>query len=90
MSYKKAINILPDSLLKEIHEYVDGEFIYIPRKFENKRAWGHRTSIRKEIKIRNTLIYKDYQSGYSSKYLSQKYYLSLKSIQRIIREQKRW
>ncbi|NOV87133.1 hypothetical protein BJV85_000104 [Clostridium acetobutylicum] len=39
MSYKKAINIIPDYLLEKVQEYVDGEFIYIPRKAENKKKW---------------------------------------------------
>ena len=31
MGYKKAAHILPQKLLEEVQEYVDGEFIYIPR-----------------------------------------------------------
>ncbi|MBX4271149.1 hypothetical protein K2181_18000 [Clostridium estertheticum] len=33
-------------------------------------------------------MYEDYLAGHNSKDLSEKYFLSLKSIQRIIREQK--
>lgn len=39
MSYKKAIHILPEELLELIQEYVDGEYIYIPRKSNNKKEW---------------------------------------------------
>ena len=53
-----------------------------------KREWGARTSIRQELYKRNTQIYGDYLAGHSSQDLSGKYFLSLKSIQRIIREQK--
>lgn len=88
MSYKKAVYILPDDLLEKVQEYVDGEFIYIPRKSGNKKEWGARTSIRKELQQRNGKIYEDYLAGHSSQNLSEKYFLSLKSIQRIIREQK--
>ncbi|AZV58690.1 CD3324 family protein [Clostridium sp. AWRP] len=88
MSYKKAIYILPDDLLKQVQKYVDGEFIYIPRKSCNKKEWGARTSTRKELQQRNTQIYEDYLAGHSSQDLSEKYFLSLKSIERIIREQK--
>ena len=31
MSYKKAAQILPDELIRQIQQYVDGEAIYIPR-----------------------------------------------------------
>lgn len=36
MSYKKATHILPRELLEKIQEYIDGEFIYIPRISDNK------------------------------------------------------
>jgi hypothetical protein len=40
MSYKRAIYILPNDLLEQVQEYIDGEFIYIPRKSSNKKEWG--------------------------------------------------
>lgn len=88
MSYKKAIYILPNDLLELIQEYVDGEFIYIPRKSGNKKEWGSNTSTRKELHQRNIQIYEDYLAGNSLKELSEKYFLSLKSMQRIIRKQR--
>lgn len=88
MSYQKAIYILPYDLLEQIQEYVDGEFIYIPRKSGNKKEWGTKTSTRKEVQLRNLQIYEDYLSGNSLEELARKYFLSLKSIQRIMRMQK--
>jgi Mor family transcriptional regulator len=88
MSYNKAKHILPAELLELVQNYVDGECIYIPRKSSNKKEWGSRTAARKELALRNTQIFRDYQSGYDSVSLSQKYFLSLKSIQRIIRQEK--
>lgn len=88
MSYNKAVYILPNDLLEMVQEYVDGGFIYIPRKSGNKKEWGARTSTRQELDKRNTQIYEDYLAGHSSQDLSEKYFLSLKSIQRIIRKQK--
>lgn len=89
MSYKRAKYILPTELLELVQKYVDGECIYIPRKSSNKKEWGSRTSIRTELALRDMQIYKDYQTGHNCGYLSQKYFLSLKSIQRIIRQEKR-
>ncbi|SMD15861.1 CD3324 family protein [Sporomusa malonica] len=89
MSYKRAKHILPIELLELVQKYVDGECIYIPRKSSNKKEWGSRTSIREELLLRDMQIYKDYQTGYNLGYLSQKYFLSLKSIQRIISQEKR-
>ncbi|WP_101697082.1 CD3324 family protein [Clostridium minihomine] len=88
MSYQKAKYILPAKVLELVQEYVDGECIYIPRKSGNKKDWGSQTFIRKELADRNMQIYQDYQSGYDLRYLSDQYYLSLKSIQRIIRQEK--
>ena len=88
MSYKRAIHILPDNLLEQVQEYIDGEFLYIPRKSGNKKEWGSKTSIRKELQQRDTQIYKEYLDGNRLQELSEKYFLSLKSIQRIIREQR--
>ncbi len=88
MSYKRANHIIPNALLEQVQEYVDGECIYIPRKSGNKKAWGSQTSTRKELQQRNIRIYQDYRAGNNLQTLSEKYFLSLKSIQRIIWEQK--
>lgn len=88
MSYKRAEHIFPADLLELIQKYVDGESIYIPRKSSNQNAWGSRTSIREELSLRNRHIYQEYRTGSKLGHLSEKYYLSLKSIQRIIRQEK--
>ncbi|CAM5795347.1 MULTISPECIES: CD3324 family protein [Brevibacillus] len=88
MSYKRAIHILPNDLLEMVQEYVDGEFIYIPRKSGKKKEWGSNTSTRTELQQRNRQIYEEYLAGNSLQQLADKYFLSLKSMQRIIREQR--
>ncbi|MED1744242.1 CD3324 family protein [Brevibacillus borstelensis] len=88
MSYKRAIHILPNDLLEMVQEYVDGEFIYIPRKSGKKKEWGSSTSTRTELQQRNRQIYEEYLAGNSLQQLADKYFLSLKSMQRIIREQR--
>lgn len=88
MCYKKAAGVLPPDLLQLVQEYVSGEYIYIPKKLEEKKKWGSCTSTKQEMKKRNGQIYNDYITGSSSAVLSEKYYLSVKSIQRIIREQR--
>lgn len=88
MSYIKAEQILPEEIIQLIQKYVDGECIYIPRKNNNRREWGEKTQIRKELQIRNQSIYADYQKGYGATELAEKYYLSEKSIQRIVQQEK--
>ncbi len=86
MGYRKAEQVLPLELIQLIQNYVDGECLYIPRKSEERRSWGEQTTIRKELKERNTQIANDHKDGMSVKELALKYYLSEKSIQRILRE----
>lgn len=89
MSYKKAQDVLPEEILKIIQEYIDGEYIYIPRKNENHKSWGEKSGIKDSLKIRNNEIYKKYLNGNSIDELSKEYYLSEKSIRRIIGQEKR-
>lgn len=88
MSYKRAEQLLPLEIIKLIQDYVDGECIYIPRKDNSRREWGERTQIRNELRDRNHRIYSDYKKGMKITHLAMKYYLSEKSIQRIIRQVK--
>jgi Mor family transcriptional regulator len=88
MSYYRAEEILPSNLIELIQSYTDGVIIYIPRKDSNKKEWGSQTQIRQELMNRNTSIFVDYQNGSTVSILAAKYFLSEKSIQRIIREAK--
>ena len=89
MGYKKATHILPHDLLLKVQEYIDGEFLYIPRISDNKKSWGETTSTRQELQDRNQRIYDDYLAGKRMEFLAEKYFLSLKSIQRIIGQLKK-
>ncbi len=86
MGYIRAEEILPVEVIELIQQYVDGENIYIPRKETNRQAWGAGTQIKQELLARNRQIYKDYLAGIKTSELACKYYLSQKSIQRILRK----
>ncbi|NFA60178.1 hypothetical protein K8O96_16795 [Clostridium sporogenes] len=88
MKYENAQNLLPEHVLKLIQEYVEGGYLYIPIKYENKKVWGENTSTKDTLKRRNREIFNKYQKGISIKKLSQEYYLTEHSIRRIIRQQK--
>lgn len=88
MSYIKAEEILPIEVIELIQQYVDGRNLYIPRKAENRREWGTQTETRQALLVRNDKIYADYLAGETISQLAVRYYLSEKSIQRIIREKK--
>lgn len=89
MSYIKAQDVLPEEILKIIQEYIDGEYLYIPRKNENHKSWGEKSGIKDSLKIRNNEIYKKHLNGATINELAQEYYLSEKSIRRIIGQEKR-
>ena len=80
MSYKKAAQILPDELIRQIQQYVDGEAIYIPRSDERRRAWGDSTVTRRELRDRNESIYREYLGGATMAALAQRYFLSLECV----------
>lgn len=88
MGYLKADEILPGEIIEIIQTYVDGQSIYIPKKSNERADWGSKTTIRQELTLRNKSIFCDYQSGVNICELASKYFLSEKSIQRIIRKMK--
>ena len=87
MSYLKAEKILPEELIRQIQEYADGVYIYIPRKLGTRHKWGQETSYKSELKDRNDHICSDYAEGSGVSELSRKYHLSEKSIRRILQKQ---
>ncbi|WP_346847144.1 MULTISPECIES: CD3324 family protein [unclassified Clostridium] len=88
MKYKNAQKILPKEIIKIIQQYVDGSYLYIPRKNENRKSWGENSGFKNELIERNTQIYNSFNNGSSVKELANKYYLTQNSIRKIIREYK--
>lgn len=84
MKYKNAKAVLPDALVKELQNYVQGEYIYIPVEPKRQKRWGEVSGYRKELKERNKNIKEEYQNGYSMEFLSEKYNLSISAIRKII------
>lgn len=86
MSYIRADEILPENILEVLQTYVSGEAIYVPKKKECRKRWGSSTGVNEKLRIRNEQILEQYQKGVSTKELALRYYLTEKSIQRILRE----
>ncbi|VYU54329.1 DNA-binding response regulator [Clostridium paraputrificum] len=89
MKYKKAQDILPQDLVIKLQEFMDGGYLYIPKKEENKKSWGDNTGIKKDLNKRNKNIFNDFDRGMTIRELSNKYYLVENSIRRILREYKK-
>lgn len=90
MKYENAENILPNNIIELIQSYVDGGYIYIPRKNENKKSWGENTETKRQLEARNREIFNKYSSGVTVKILCEQYFLTESSIRRIIRNQKKY
>lgn len=87
MSYIKAEDVLPEDVLRLVQQYVDGVNLYIPRKEENRRAWGCGTCYKAELAERNACIRKGYALGVAVGELAREFHLSEKSIRRILRKE---
>lgn len=89
MNYKNAEHVLPQDLLERIQEYTDGELIYIPRKLSNKKNWGQNTETRIYLHDRNREILHKYELGNKVREIAEQYFLSEKTIYKIIAYEKR-
>ena len=88
MDYINATCILPDDLTVAIQQHIDGQYLYIPRKAENKKKWGELTNNKQFLNERNRAIFEKYQSGVSAQELASTHYLSPKTIYKIIAAEK--
>lgn len=89
MRYARAQDLIPAKLLQELQQYVDGAYLYVPRKQENRLSWGERTHSKQETARRNAAIFHDAQRGESVEALAERYFLSEKTIRRILLEERR-
>ena len=84
MGYKKATKVLQQHLLRAIQEYVDGEYLYIPRKEENRKHWGETAPNRVFRAARNTEMAARRKAGWSVAQLAERYFLSEKAVYKIL------
>ena len=86
MRYLKAEEVLPARLLTQIQEYADGVYLYIPRRADHRKRWGNSTRYREELEKRNESIRHLRREGLSAQELAERFHLSVKTIQRILRQ----
>ena len=87
MKYENAGRVLPEDLLRQIQEHVQGEYLYIPVKDKavSKPATGYRT----ELERRDAHIYTKHLEGVDNKRIAQLFHLSESSVRRILLSQKK-
>ena len=73
MKYLNAKTILPDALVKELQNYIQGGYLYIPVKQEQQKRWGEVSGYRQELAQRNRQIKRDYQDGVSMDRICENY-----------------
>lgn len=84
MKYINAKEILPDKLIKELQEYVQAGYVYVPAKNEQHKSWGELSGYQEELSKRNSIIISEYRNGASIEELADRYYLSIYAIRKII------
>ena len=52
MNDKRAEEWIPQELLIKLQEYVDGEYLYIPRKSNHHKTWGEKNGYKKVVEKR--------------------------------------
>ncbi len=88
MRYARAQDILPAELITQLQQYVDGAYLYVPRREESRLGWGDRTHSKEETAARNRAIFREAQRGRSAAELADDYFLTEKTIRRILREER--
>lgn len=85
MSYINAKAVLPEEMIKEIQKYVNGANLYIPKVPAANNTCSH---YKLELYKRNQEIYNLFLQGEKVSKLAKEYYLSNKSIYRILGKMK--
>lgn len=84
MKSVNAAKLLPDHLLREIQQYIQGEALYIPTCSSKRRKWGESSGAAGYYRTRNAEIREGYRNGTDMDQLSEQYGLSIDSIRKIV------
>lgn len=83
MGYRNAADILPEGLLRELQEYIEGEILYVP-KAAPKKEWGESSGSRSYYLKRNRKIRESFLAGITMEELADEYGLAQNTIHKII------
>ncbi|MDP5276033.1 CD3324 family protein [Chengkuizengella axinellae] len=84
MKYVNADEVFPKELVIEMQKYAQGQIVYISKLEGNHKKWGEKSGNRQYLKQRNQAIQEEFQSGASIVELSDRYFLSVYSIKKIV------
>ena len=83
MKYRRASEVLPEELLREVQKYTQGEVLYIPKTTEHKK-WGEQSGARTFYEQRNNKIRARYMEKFPVERLADEYCLSEDMIRKIL------
>jgi Mor family transcriptional regulator len=83
MKYRRASEVLPEELLREVQKYAQGEALYVPKAKERKK-WGEDSGARSFYQQRNEEIREKYSQKVSVERLADDYCLSEDMIRKIL------
>ena len=84
MKYINAKNLLPDALVRELQNYIQGGYLYVPTNQAQQKRWGEASGYRQELQRRNRQIAEEFRNGTSVEKLAEKYFLSVSAIRKIV------
>ena len=85
MKYRRAADVLPDELLREVQKYVNGEGLYFPKQKAHKK-WGEASGARSFYARRNEAMGAQFRAGASIEQLAEQHNLSMETVRKIIYE----
>lgn len=62
MGYVNAFKILPQELVEQIQEYIEGQTIYIPKQKNKRCRWGEKADTKVYFRERNFEIYNSFKT----------------------------
>ena len=88
MKYQNAGEILQPELLQMVQDYIQGGYLYIPKRDEKTAAVPTRYQV--ELQKRDRHIYEKYLQGMSGRELAVLYHLSRSSIRRVLQKERQY
>ena len=83
MKYRRASDVLPEELLREVQKYTQGETLYVPKTKERKK-WGENSGARSFYSRRNDEIREKFSQKVPVERLADEYFLSEDMIRKIL------
>lgn len=84
MKYINAKALLPNELLQELQNYIQGSYLYVPVEDGEAKCWGEVSGYREALQQRNKNIIEAYKQGTAVVKLADQYALSIEAIRKII------